>query len=426
MAFEEARHVHVSMLGARMHYAVPRLLHEAGLLACFYTDSYAGNKPRIAQVISSLPSSLRPYVAEHWLARNEPSLPLEKVVSFEAFGLRYARAQRAARSVADVRQVYVKFAQAFNRRVINKLKSRNRVDAVWAFNGAALEIFTWAKRQGIPCILEQTIAPASVQRELLEREIGWWPGWQPGLPIVWEEDELARREAREWELADGIIGGSRFVTDGLIKCGVPRDQCHVVPYGVDTQRFTETTPERCQKFSGGRSPLRVLFAGEVGLRKGAPYLLEALARIGSTKVEARLAGRVALAPTKLTAYADVAHFLGVVPRSQMSELYEWADVFCLPSVCEGSATVTYEALMSGLPVVTTPNAGSLVSDGENGWVVPVGDVHALTEALRSYVQHPDLLVRHGQGAKRLVRELSLARYREDLAAIIETVIGRYR
>lgn len=79
---------------------------------------------------------------------------------------------------------------------------------------------------------------------------------------------------------------------------------------------------------------------------------------------------------------------GAIPRSEMRAQFEWADVFFLPSVCEGSATVIYEALMSGLPVVTTPNAGSLVRDGVDGYVVPIRDVDAMADRLgRLHTDH---------------------------------------
>jgi glycosyltransferase involved in cell wall biosynthesis len=125
-----------------------------------------------------------------------------------------------------------------------------------------------------------------------------------------------------------------------------------------------------------------LFAGTVGLRKGVPYLLEALRSLqGKIPFECKIAGTSEIAPDKLAQYRDVADFLGRVPRSQMNELYQWADVFVLPSICEGSAMVTYEALLSGLPVITTYNAGSLVRDGIDGYIVKIRDVEAIRDRL---------------------------------------------
>lgn len=238
-----------------------------------------------------------------------------------------------------------------------------------------------------------------------------WPGWQPGLEFA--DQQLAAREQEEWELADRIVAGSPFVAEGLADCGVPADKIYVVPYGVDARRFSPAPSHS----SAGR-PLRILFAGEVGLRKGAPYLLEALGRLDRNLVEARLAGAVVLNRDRLSRYADRVQFLGPVPRSEMRDLFRWADVFVLPSVVEGSATVTYEALMSGLPVITTPNAGSVVQDGKSGRIVPVRDVDALATAIAEYAEDPALLERHRAGARDARAEADVTRYARDLCALL--------
>lgn len=73
--------------------------------------------------------------------------------------------------------------------------------------------------------------------------------------------------------------------------------------------------------------------------------------------------------------------VGAVPRQEIAKQYAWADVFVLPSICEGSATVCYEALASGLPVITTPNSGSVVRDGLDGFIVPIRNSEAIREKL---------------------------------------------
>src|SRR6185503_19097558 len=70
-------------------------------------------------------------------------------------------------------------------------------------------------------------------------------------------------------------------------------------------------------------------------------------------------------------------FLGRVPRAGMVSEFARADVLVLPSLAEGSAEVTYEALACGVPVITTPEAGSVVRDGVEGRIVPSRDPEAL-------------------------------------------------
>ncbi len=207
---------------------------------------------------------------------------------------------------------------------------------------------------------------------LLAEERKAFPGWehevQDCLLDAWH-----KREEEEWQLANTIVCGSDFVRDSIGACGGPVERCVTVPYGVDTP--PAITQRACH---GGK--LRVLMCGTVCLRKGVPYLVEA-AKAMKGRIEFRIAGPSAVvAETHREIERHVA-LLGAVPRSQMAEHYQWADVFVLPSICEGSATVVYEALGHGLPVVTTPNAGSVVRDGVEGFVVRIRDVAAIIQSL---------------------------------------------
>lgn len=403
--------VTVTMLGARMHYAVPRLLHEAGLLEHFYTDSYLGNKPWLEALLQSIPRTLQPRGVQRWLARKDPVLPPERVTSFELFGWRYAWRRHRARSSAATVQVFAASNAEFNRLVIARHPSA--VATVWGFNGACLEVLTWARHHGMRCIMEQTIAPKRIEHALLSEEVARWPDWQPRMQILDYPDTLSDREEAEWSIADRIVAGSTFVADGLRACGVASDRVRVIPYGVDINRFDAV------KQLPASSKLRVLFAGEVGLRKGAPDLLHALAKLGPHKVEARFAGHVALSHEKVAPFRHVAQFLGTVPRDEMRTLFHWADVFVLPSIVEGSATVTYEALMSGTPVITTPNAGSIVQDGVQGFIVPIRDQEALATALSAYSEDRELLGRHRDAILATRESAGLDRYRQDLIDLLQ-------
>lgn len=215
--------------------------------------------------------------------------------------------------------------------------------------------------------------------------------------------------------------GSDFVRTGLETCGVPARKIRAVPYGVDVARFGTTEPRT--RTDG--APLRALFAEEAGLRTGVPDLPHALAELGSNAVQARFPGTVALAPEHLARFSGVATFLAPVPRPQMPALFQWADVFVLPSIVEGSATVTYEALLSGVPVITTPNAGSIVEDGVNRFVVPIRDHRALADAIGRYTQDRDLLARHRAACVEGRERAGLERYKAGLVAAIHSTVNGY-
>jgi hypothetical protein len=65
----------VAQLGARMHYALPLIFHEAGMLQRFYTDAYIGNKPWLERALGMVPAPLRSPGASRLLDRKEERIP---------------------------------------------------------------------------------------------------------------------------------------------------------------------------------------------------------------------------------------------------------------------------------------------------------------------------------------------------------------
>ena len=404
--------VAVAMLGARRHYAVPRLLHEAGVLHRFFTDSYIGNKPWMEAVIGGIPPAIRPAALARWLGRNSDALPPEKVISFEKLGLWYVWSLKRARSAAETQAVFVAMASRFNQLVVEH--GIGESDIVWGFNGASLGLFKDAKSIGRRCVLEQTSNPKPIERALAAEEHKRWRDWISDQQKASSEPERDEGEAEEWKLADRIVAGSKFVADGLISEGVDQSKVSVLPYGVDLDRFAWVGRP---SFSQQR-PLRVLFVGRVSIMKGVPYLLDALKGLGPKSVQAHFVGNVAIDSLQLDAFRCVAKFLGPIARSSMLEHYQWADVFCFPSITEGSAAVTYEALATGLPVITTRNAGSIVRDEVDGFVVPIRSSNKLAEALHRYVEDPTILTAHQEQLRDGRERAGLERYKNDLVHVI--------
>jgi glycosyltransferase involved in cell wall biosynthesis len=409
--------VAVAMLGARMHYAVPRFLFEAGLLSKFYTDSYIGNKPRLRALFQTIPLSIRPKFIRQWLGRSDTVLPPSKVTSFEFFGLWYAVARRRARTQQRILKVYDTGAKLFAKAI--EKRGLDDCVAVWGFNTASLELFQLAKEKRLLCFLEQTILPERLAFDFMSEEHRRRADWA----VTSADDSLNRaflqrieREEAEWALADKIFVGSEFVREGLLSLGVPSSKVCTVNYGVDIKQF----PARERRDS--KCPLRVLFVGEVGLRKGAPDLLEAFDQLPAGRVELRLAGSFALTRSLLDDRKDRVSFLGIVPRNEVAELYSWADVFVLPSIVEGSATVTYEALVAGLPVIATPNAGSIVEDGVNGFIVPIRNPSAIASAIMRYAVDRDLLLSHQSNAERSREAAGVEKYKQHLVRIVKDVL----
>jgi glycosyltransferase involved in cell wall biosynthesis len=159
----------------------------------------------------------------------------------------------------------------------------------------------------------------------------------------------------------------------------------------------------------------VLFVGAVGLLKGCHYLAEASRLLGDRNVrcDVRMIGN---APADIICDPLFAgpHYVGSVPRAQIRREFLAADVFVFPSLCEGFALVHLEAMASGVPVVTTPNCGSIVRDGVDGIIVPVRDAAALADATEHIITDRALRARMSENARQRAQEFTWQRYGERL------------
>jgi hypothetical protein len=399
----------VAMLGARMNYAVPRALHRSGQLNALLTDLYLPDGParRVLRALSAVPgaqSGIR-----SMLGRYNAELDGARIVSRQASGLQNILRRRRADSGNEVDgRAVTKRAGA--RMLADMLADLSEPgDAVYAFQEAARAPFEAAKSLGMACVMEQSIAARPFSLQLLEAELDRWGSWftEAGVPQS-TPDKVDQLQA-EWEAADKIVAASEFVRTSLLACGVPEDKIVVFPYGVTLS----TQGARLPDYDGTR-PLRVLFAGNARLRKGIHHLLQAAETLGPKAVDLRVVGEVGLKPEPLARFAAVADFRGRVPRSEMPDHFHWADVFILPTLIEGSATVVYEALSFGLPAVVTPNAGSVVEDGHDGQVIAASSPEAIVTALGLYLDDPQRLHAQAAAAREAGNKISYARYESDL------------
>ena len=183
-------------------------------------------------------------------------------------------------------------------------------------------------------------------------------------------------------------------------------------------------------------PARMLYVGQVGRRKGVHDLLRAtrqllgerhaveLTVVGPAQLEGELEAARQLA-TELGLDGAV-RFTGELNGDALYEQFRAHDLFALPSYNEGIPAVLYEAGAFELPVVTTPVGAitELVHDGENGLLVPPGDVQALTASLRRLVTDPDLRSRLGTQLKRDVETFHPDRVSAKIVTAVRELLAR--
>jgi len=195
--------------------------------------------------------------------------------------------------------------------------------------------------------------------------------------------------------AAALVTWCRWAADSLVAdYGVPRYKISVIRPGVDIQRF------RPGGDGGTRGPVRILFVGGDFQRKGGPDLLEAMRRLGP-RAECDV---VTNADVQVPAGVVCRIHRGLAPQDpELVRLYREADIFTLPSRGDCFPQAVAEGLASGLPVVAS-TAGAIpemISEGENGYLVPPADPRALGQALAALVGSAARRREMGKGSRQL-------------------------
>jgi glycosyltransferase involved in cell wall biosynthesis len=187
-------------------------------------------------------------------------------------------------------------------------------------------------------------------------------------------------------MVDYFLSPSSFTTEKLVEWGISPEKIVEICFGVDTELFApdnDTPPE----------PVRFAFSGGVSMRKGVDSLLRVWKRLDLPRAELHLYGRVRSdVKSELKGSRNVVcHGFVSLPRELPKN-----HVFVFPSTLEGSAKSVYEALACGLPVITTPDAGSIVRHEREGLRVETGNDDDLAQAIEQL--YSDVALRKSYGA----------------------------
>jgi glycosyltransferase involved in cell wall biosynthesis len=234
-----------------------------------------------------------------------------------------------------------------------------------------------AKAQGLKVVADQISSPSVVEATHAKIQRERWPGWEPDE----RQHDFATAddmERQSWGALDHITCGSEYVRQGLLNQGLLSGNVTVIPY---PDAPAPTPPDRWNR----PFPLTVGFVGAVSLWKGAPYFLMVARRFDPAKVRFVMVGRIALDPAVVAREKGHVNLVGRVPRSGVKEWLTRFDLFFFPSTCEGSAGAVIEALGAGLPIITTPNSGSSVREGIEGFITNYDDVDRQADCIAKLV-----------------------------------------
>jgi len=371
-------------LGAREHYAIPRALLSHGLLGCLLTDAWVP------------PSSFLAKISAGGLAdRFHNDLSDARVMAFNSSVILFEIRARARR-LGEWERIFAR-NQWFQRKVVGALNSQfstlSSQPILLSYSYAALEPFRFAKLHGWKTLLLQ-IDPGPEEERIVAEEVARVPAlagaWQAAPAAYWASWR------QECDLADRIIVNSEWSREGLMRSGVADGKLTLIPLAYEASEVGDQKTEIRQvrsypaRFTRDR-PMRVLFLGQVNLRKGVARLLQAAQTLRDEPVEFWIVGPVQIANAETAADNARVKWLGPVTRKETAEKYRAADVFILPTLSDGFAITQLEAQAYGLPVISSKCCGGVVENGRNGIILEEPSAECIAAAIRDCVADPKRL-----------------------------------
>lgn len=257
------------------------------------------------------------------------------------------------------------------------------------------------KKIGAVAVLESSMSHPISLAKILRKAAARWDVVPSDLP----SPGRLKGYLEQLAIADFVTVPSEFNRQTYLENSIPVQKLRVVPYGVDLQSFYPL-PKPCREHS-----FRAIFVGNFSLRKGALYLLSAWKHLGWEDAELWIVGNTApeiqrfvTESRKLPGLKFWGH------QKNVRELYHQADVFVLPSLGEGSALVSYEAMACGLPVIVTENTGSLARPDVDGYIIPSADDVALVDALERMRSQPERRSEMGHNARERIEPYTWESY----------------
>jgi glycosyltransferase involved in cell wall biosynthesis len=396
--------------GAREHYAVALALHQQGMLAGLVTDWYA---PLWLRRMGGLMDGWMGGRGSAALAARCEDIPDGLVRAFPFRSLfwkwRVRRLAAQGRSYEAHLQTDAAFAAA-----VARLKLPPH-EVFFGYSYASLEMMEAEKKRGVLTVLDQ-IDPGAMEFRLVAEEMRQHPeiaGPPPEFPAANFD-----RNRREWELADIIIVNSGWSREALISEGADAAKIEVLPLCYEVEDGSQKSELSTFNFQLSTAPLRVLFLGQVILRKGIHYLIEAARMLERENIHFDVVGPVGILPGAVAAAARNMTFHGPVSRDRAAEWYRQSDLFVLPTLSDGFALTQLEALAHGLPVIATPNCGRVVEPGKTGFVIPPRDARALADAILKFAADRNLPASMAPACREAVKAYSVNSCGQNLVNII--------
>jgi len=298
--------------------------------------------------------------------------------------------------------------------VARELAKMMPVKGVYAYEDGALKTFQTAKKMGIKLNYEIASAYWRAAVTIFREEAELNPEWAVTIGALnYSQDKLNRKD-EEIALADKIIVASNFTATNLALGKFLNKSVSIIPYGspvpVSDINFVKNNSRK----------LRVLFVGGLTQGKGLSYLFGAK-HLLKDKISLTVIGRRNRECPPLDRQLDTCRYIPSLPHNEVLKQMRSHDVLVFPSLWDGFGLVILEAMSQGIPVIASTNTGGpdVITEGEDGYIVPIRSSEAIAEKLELLANDRELLDRMKNSALETARQYSWERYQ---AALVKNVV----
>lgn len=233
------------------------------------------------------------------------------------------------------------------------------------------------------------------------------------LKLKWYNKFLLLISKKVVKKSDVIRVVSKGIKQKLIKRGVNKDRIHIISTPVDLKKFEKFNSEKVEQYKKEFQGKNILFIGRLEPVKNLLELLDVFKNVlkkyrdvnliigGTGSLEEKLRSKV----KKLDLENNV-KFLGRVDHDDLSNFLHFCDFLVLPSVSESFGKTLIEANACSKAVVAsaTTGASEIITDGENGFIIPIHNKTALQDKILELLNNPKLAEKMGINGKKLVKD----------------------
>ena len=295
-----------------------------------------------------------------------------------------------------------------------RLMRSKPVRAIWAYDLCALETFQFARERGIDTVLDRTIGHPKAYNRIMEEVYAEFPEFCLKKEFRIAQELLDRADA-EHELADLILVGSKFckdTLDGVLSADEITRKVRTVPYCYDERLFQ--APQR--RARNPHDPIRFLFIGQAGPRKGIHLVLKVFERIPKSAASLTIVGDLQIPTETFARYADRVTLTRTVSRADVPRIMAEADCLLLPSYFEGAALSVAEAYATGLAVIQSRNTG--MAEYSADLVIETQSVLELERCVNTVLEDPRILTKAAESAHIISNTFSFESYMKRVSRVV--------